>query len=270
MLVESMMYKNPLTVRPEATFHETQSFMQEHSIRHLPVVDKENHILGIITDRDLLSAAPSDAASTSNQELRYRLRRLRVSDIMTPASKLVTVEPNTIVETAVKLLHDHKFGSLPVVAGDKLVGLVTQTDVLGFLVDVIGLELEGTRLTITMEDTPGQLLNIVTIIEKYHVNIISIFSPTSLIDKKRHAVFRIKTKDCDGIVKELTAAGYQVLSADVWPSRADNPGPGKSGGNSGSANLAAAKRPASKSGAAKSGQAKKAAAKRSPAGKKRR
>lgn len=203
MLVESMMYRNPLNIGPEATFLQTQSFMQEHGIRHLPVVDKENRIQGIITDRDLRSAAPSDTASASNQELRYRLRRMRVSDIMTPASKLVTVTPDTIVETAVKLMHDHKFGSLPVVADGKLVGLVTLTDILGFFVDVMGLDVEGTRLTMTMEDVPGQLFSILKVIEKYHVNIISIFSPTSLVNKKRHAVFRIKTQDYEGIVKEL-------------------------------------------------------------------
>jgi acetoin utilization protein AcuB len=278
MLVESMMYRNPLNIGPEATFLQTQSFMQEHGIRHLPVVDKENRIQGIITDRDLRSAAPSDTASASNQELRYRLRRMRVSDIMTPAGKLVTVTPDTIVETAVKLMHDHKFGSLPVVADGKLVGLVTLTDILGFFVDVMGLDVEGTRLTMTMEDVPGQLFSILKVIEKYHVNIISIFSPTSLVNKKRHAVFRIKTQDYEGIVKELNAGGYEVLSADVWPARGGNPGSAESAGTPGSAKSgspgpaksATTKRPTGKSAAVRSGPAKKAPAKKGAAGKKRR
>jgi acetoin utilization protein AcuB len=227
MRVESMMFRDPLFIRPEATFHETQAFMRENGIRHLPVADKDKNILGIVTDRDMRSASPSDAGYASDQELRYRLRRLRVSDIMTPVMKLVTVASDTIVEKAVKVMHDHKFGSLPVVDDGKLVGLVTLTDILGFFVDVMGLDVEGTRLTMTMGDVPGQLVGVLRVVEKYRANVISIFSPTTLKDGKRHAVMRIQTRDSIPIVEELNAGGYEVLTVDVWQPAPRNPGPAK-------------------------------------------
>ncbi|MGZ3495148.1 MAG: CBS and ACT domain-containing protein, partial [Thermodesulfobacteriota bacterium] len=166
--------KNPVTIGPDASFYEARNLIHEKGVRHLPVIDKNNVLVGIVTDRDIREAAPSDATLLSVQELNYLLGKLKVSSFMTPKDKLITISPDTIIEEAVQLMHDHKIGCLPVLEGGKLYGLFTETDALDHLVDIFGFKQKGTRLTLALEDKPGTMLGILEIFKKHNVNIISI------------------------------------------------------------------------------------------------
>ncbi len=210
--------KNPITISPEANFFEARNLIHEKGIRHLPVVDRENRLLGIVTDRDIREAAPSDATLLSVQELNYLLGKLKVSAFMTPKEKLITITPDTLIEEAVKLMRDHKIGCLPVVEGDKLYGIFTETDALDHLVDIFGLNQKGTRITITLEDKPGSLAGALDIIKKHNINIISVVTPSFLVEGKRIAAMRLQTEEVQELVKELENAGYDVLSIGRWPS----------------------------------------------------
>ena len=214
--IKEMMQKNPITVLPEASFYETRALIRDKGIRHLPVVDKNGRLVGIVTDRDIREAAPSEATTLSAHELHYLLGKLKVSAFMTPKEKLITITSDTIIEEAVQLMHDHKIGCLPVVEGDRLIGLITETDVLALLVDLFGLKMKGTRLTVAIEDQPGQMFGILEIVKNHNVNMISIVSPTFKVNGKRVAAIRIQTHDYEGIVKELEKKGYQVLSINKW------------------------------------------------------
>jgi acetoin utilization protein AcuB len=115
-------------------------------------------------------------------------------------------------------MHDHKIGSLPVVEGDKLYGIFTETDVLDHFVDIFGFKQKGTRLTLALEDKPGTLLEILQVFKKHNVNVISIVTPSFMVEGKRIAAIRIKTEEYKDIVKDLEKAGYDVLSIGKWPS----------------------------------------------------
>src|SRR4030042_3025535 len=154
--IKEKMQKRPITISPDASFYEARALIRDKGIRHLPVIDKNGHLVGILTDRDIREAAPSDATSLSAHELHYLLGKLKVSGFMTPKDKLVTITPDLIIEEAVQLIRDHKIGCLPIMDGDKLAGLITETDILDFFVDVFGLKMKGTRLTVALEDAPGQ------------------------------------------------------------------------------------------------------------------
>jgi acetoin utilization protein AcuB len=104
------------------------------------------------------------------------------------------------------------------VEGDRLYGIFTESDALDHLVDIFGLKQKGTRLTIALEDKPGTMLGILEILKKFNVNIISIVTPSFMIEGKRIAAIRIRTEDYENIVKELEKAGYPVLSVGKWPS----------------------------------------------------
>jgi acetoin utilization protein AcuB len=210
--------RNPVTVSPEASFFEARALIHEKGIRHLPVVDKSNRLVGIVTDRDIREAAPSDATLLSVQELNYLLGKLKVSSFMTPKEKLVTITPDTIIEEAVRLMHDNKIGCLPVMEGEKLYGIFTETDALAHFVDIFGVKVKGTRLTVALEDKPGTMLGILEIMKKHNVNIISIVTPSFMVEGKRIAAIRIQTEDYQNIVKDLEKAGYPVLSVGKWPS----------------------------------------------------
>jgi acetoin utilization protein AcuB len=210
--------RNPVTIGPEASFYEARNLIHEKGVRHLPVVDKNNVLVGIVTDRDIREAAPSDATLLSVQELNYLLGKLKVSSFMTPKDKLITITPDTIIEEAVQLMHDHKIGCLPVLEGGKLYGLFTETDALDHLVDIFGFKQKGTRLTLALEDKPGTMLGILEVFKKHNVNIISIVTPSFMVEGKRIAAIRIRTEEYKDVVTDLEKAGYDVLSIGKWPS----------------------------------------------------
>jgi acetoin utilization protein AcuB len=181
-------------------------------------VDKNNRVVGIVTERDIREAAPSTANSLSVHELNYLLGMLKVSGFMTPKEKLITITLDTLVEEAVQLMHDNKIGCLPVLEEKKLYGIFTETDALDLLVDIFGLKQKGTRLTIALEDKPGSMLGILEILKKHNANVISMVSPSFMVEGKRVAAIRIKTESYQDIVKELEKAGYPVVSIGKWPS----------------------------------------------------
>ena len=210
--------KNPVTIGPEASFYEARNLIHEKGVRHLPVVDKNNMLVGIVTDRDIREAAPSDATLLSVQELNYLLGKLKVSSFMTSKEKLITITPDTLIEEAVQLMHDNKVGCLPVLEGGKLYGIFTETDALDHLVDIFGFKQKGTRLTLALEDKPGTMLGILEIFKKHNVNIISIVTPSFIVEGKRIAAIRIRTEEYKDLVAELEKANYDVLSIGKWPS----------------------------------------------------
>jgi acetoin utilization protein AcuB len=205
--------KNPVTITPDASFYEARNLIHEKGVRHLPVVDKSDVLVGIVTDRDIRQASPSDATLLSVQELNYLLGKLKVSSFMTPKAKLITITPDTIIEEAVQLMHDNKIGCLPVVENGKLYGIFTETDALDHLVDIFGFKQKGTRLTLALEDKPGTMLGILEVFKKHNINIISIVTPSFMVEGKRIAAVRIKTEDYQDVVKDLEKAGSDVLSS---------------------------------------------------------
>jgi len=210
--------RNPITISPEASFYEARALIHDKGIRHLPVVEKDNRLVGIVTDRDIRQAAPSDATLLSVQELHYLLGKLKVSSFMTPKEKLITINPDTLIEEAVQQMHDHKIGCLPVLEGDKLYGIFTETDALAHLVDIFGLKEKGTRLTIALEDKPGTMLEALEVMKKYNINIISVVTPSFMVEGKRIAALRIRTESYKDVVAELEKKGFVVLSIGKWPS----------------------------------------------------
>ena len=210
--------KDPITISPDASFFDARDLIHEKGVRHLPVVDKNNKVVGIVTDRDIRQAAPSDATLLSVQELNYLLGKLKVSSIMTPKDKLIAITPDTLIEEAVQLMHDNKIGCLPVLEGEKLYGIFTETDALDHLVDIFGFKQKGTRLTLAIEDKPGSLLGILEVFKKHNLNVISIVTPSFMVEGKRIAAIRIRTEEYKDVVADLEKAGYDVLSIGKWPS----------------------------------------------------
>jgi len=218
MYVKTIMKKDPVTIHSDASFYEARTLIRDKGIRHLPVVDKKHHIVGIVTDRDIRTAAPSDATTLSVHELHYVLGKLQVAAFMTPADRLVTVTPDTTFEKAVQLMHEYRIGCLPVLEGRELIGIVTETDVLETFVDVMGLKVEGTRLTLALEDQPGKVHDVLEVIKRYNVNLISIYTSSYKVEGKRIVVVRIQTQEYEDIVREIEKLGYKVLAVEKWPS----------------------------------------------------
>jgi acetoin utilization protein AcuB len=210
--------RNPVTIHPDASFFEARSLIHDKGIRHLPVVDKENRLVGIVTESDIREAGPSDVAMLSVKELTDLLETLKISELMVPKEKVITITPDTLIEEAIQLMHDNKIGCLPVVDQGKLYGIFTETDALAHLVDIFGFKQKGTRLTVALEDKAGTMVGILEVFKKHNVDVISVVSPSFLVEGKRIAAIRIKTEEYEPIAKDLEKAGYPVLSVGKWPS----------------------------------------------------
>jgi CBS domain-containing protein len=122
------MTASPITVPPDTPVLDARHLMLERRIRHLPVTDERGELMGIITDRDIRLNLPSQATSLSVWEINHLLARLTVDKVMTQA--VLTVGPDRGARDAAQLMLDHTIGALPVVDGGRLVGIVTETDLL--------------------------------------------------------------------------------------------------------------------------------------------
>jgi acetoin utilization protein AcuB len=128
MLVKDCMSTPAITLTPETPYQDALKLMRERKIRRIPVVDAQNHLVGIVSERDLLHAAPSPATSLSVWELNYLLWRLQLGDVMT--KKVATVAPNMPLVEAARLMLDKKIGGLPVVDEQThVVGVITESDI---------------------------------------------------------------------------------------------------------------------------------------------
>lgn len=143
MLVREFMHADPVTIAPDTPLLEAEWRMQEGGFRHLPIVDGEGRLLGIVSDRDLREAAPSDATALSRQELTYLLSRLRVNEVMT--TPVLTARAGEPAETAAIRMRENKVGALPVIDDERLVGIVTTADMLEALVRMLQAQRAASR-----------------------------------------------------------------------------------------------------------------------------
>lgn len=172
MLVKNVMTKNPITIAPENSITEAKALMTKKNIGKLPVVDKKNNLVGILTKKDLAKAAPSDATTLDMFEIGYLLSKIKVEKVMT--KNVVSVSDSEVVENAAKLMVDNGIGCVPVMSGECLVGIITESDLFQLFTDMFGSRESGVRFILTLDDTPGQLAKIVNEIAKLNGNLISL------------------------------------------------------------------------------------------------
>jgi acetoin utilization protein AcuB len=158
MLVRDYMSQPPIVISPQTPISDALRLMRERGIRRLPVVDAAGHLVGIVSDKDLLHAEPSSATSLSIWEITYLLARITVEHVMT--SDVLTVGPNTPLEDAAEIMVDRKIGGLPVVEGDVVRGVITESDIFRVFALVLGATQGGMRVTVTAPDRPGLLADL--------------------------------------------------------------------------------------------------------------
>jgi acetoin utilization protein AcuB len=213
MLVRSRMTADVITVTPTTTLAEALTLTRQHHIRHLPVCD-DNRLAGLVTDRDLRLAMPPIWADKKEQaELQDSLRNKTVGEVMIKA-KLITTTPITPIEEAARLLYEHKIGCLPVMDEGKLIGILTETDVLRAFVELFGGSDQTSRLEIKMQNRPGELARVVRLIGiEYKINITGMVVPPLTGTSEAVAIVHIQTLEPQLIIEQLRNLGYKV----GWP-----------------------------------------------------
>jgi acetoin utilization protein AcuB len=136
MLVRDRMSHAVASVGPDASLAAAATSMRDRKIRHLPVVDGGGRLVGIVTDRDLRQALFAPAVEAGDVDLRAALEALSVRDVM--ARDVVSIRATATIRDAARLMHERRLGALPVVEDGRLVGILTETDVLQAFQELLG------------------------------------------------------------------------------------------------------------------------------------
>ena len=212
MYVGTVMRTDLTTVAPKTTLVAAQEILEKKKINHLLIVDDRSELLGIVSDRDLKKSWASSATTLSKNELNYLLDQVTVADIMT--KKTLTIAPATTIERAALLMNKHRINALPVLEDDELVGMITSRDVMGVLLEAVGIETDSSRLTILVKDRIGVISDIAQRLRAEGINIRSLFTwPEKTHPGVYHLVVRVPAADGAKAAACLDQDGFKVLTA---------------------------------------------------------
>ena len=207
MLVKERMSSPVISVAPDLPIMEALNLMRREGIRRAPVM-KNGKLIGIVSEKDLLDASPSDATSLSVWEINYLLSRVPVSDVMT--KKVLTLDEDTPIEEAARFMVDNKLGGLPVMRGKNVVGLITETDLFKCFLELMGAREQGVRVTAIVLDEPGVLAQIANAINDIGGNFISLGTFAGEDPAHRELVFKISALDKDQVFAALNPLVEQI------------------------------------------------------------
>jgi acetoin utilization protein AcuB len=212
MLVKNRMSADPVSVSPDDTLAQALRLTREHRIRHLPVV-RDGDLVGILSDRDLRSAMPSPL-EVEDAGRAARLGDTPVVQVMT--AEVITTGPHDTVEDAARLLCRHRIGALPVVdAHGRLLGMISETDVLNAFAEILSAGGASSRLEISLTDRPGELAGVLQVLgDELRLNVTSLMVLPRGEGGRKTAVVHVATIDPREAIAALEAAGAVV----GWPS----------------------------------------------------
>ncbi len=199
MKINALMIPNPITITEKASVSDAIELMKVNSIRHLPVVSQKKILKGFLTLADLKQGLiPSMVGD------------LTLTDLM--IKKPITVEPDNDIELAAQLIYKHKIGGIPVVKKNKLVGIITESDILRAFIDMMGILTASSRIDVVIKDEPGLFRKALQIINDNGGDIINV-GITAQQTSKRIYYFRLSVCKTDIIKKALEDSGFDVPDA---------------------------------------------------------
>jgi acetoin utilization protein AcuB len=199
MRVRSLMIKDPITISDRSSVQEAIHLMQDNSIRHLPVIDRSSKLSGWVTLADMKQGL-----------LPAMVSGLSVADLM--IKDPITIHPDVDVEAAARIIYEKKIGGMPVVDdGNRVVGIMTVTDLLNAFINIMGILTNGTRLDVNVGEEPHGFEKVSRIIHDQGGKVISVGLAAHRTDKKIH-YFRLERCPAEPIAKALQDHGYEVIS----------------------------------------------------------
>jgi acetoin utilization protein AcuB len=200
-----------ISIAPDMPVHDALDMFKRERIRRAPVV-KDGKLVGIVSDHDLLNASPSPATSLSIWEMNYLLSKIEVSDVMT--KKVLTVDEETPIEEAARIMADNKVGGIPVMRDGHVVGIITETDLFKVFLEFMGAREKGVRITALLDDKPGQLAKITKAISEAGGNFIAFGQFYGEDPSNRVVTFKVKNLKAEDAKKAI----YDIAK-EVWDVR---------------------------------------------------
>lgn len=214
MTVKRMMKKDPVTTTVETSIVDVADILKENHIHRLPVLDKKGKLVGVITEKDILHASPSPVSSLSVYEMPYMLSRLKVANLMTKDVR--TVDPDTTVEEAAKIMVEDDLSCLPVLEDEKLVGIVSKSDMFKVLYELFGSLVKGTRVTFLFNQRSGEIARLTTALANKGYDIISIGTFVDRSEKEGVlTTIKVRTENSEGVLEVLRPIVKEILDVRV-------------------------------------------------------
>jgi acetoin utilization protein AcuB len=214
MFVSRSMTRKVITVDQEANIFDAQELMAKNNIRHLPIVDQNQHLIGIVTDRDIRSALPYRFLEKSPSE-KEKFAALKVKDVM--AKNPITISPTYTIQDALLMIQNSKVGALPVVDDERrLKGIISVRDLLRAFINVLGIGQPGTLLCILVEEKVGQLKKIVDAITAENISFGSVLVARYWDENKRAVFTYLLTQNVAHVKQKLKDLGFTLLDPMEW------------------------------------------------------
>jgi len=172
MFVGDRMSHPVITIYPTASLSDAWKLMNDEHISRLPVVDKRGRMVGIVSLKQILRYMPSEATTLDVYEIKGAMESIKIERIMT--RNVITVTAGTPIEEAARIMVDNEIGGIPVVEGDSLVGIITETDLFKTFLEVMGAREKGIRLSVAMKKAPGELAKLAQALFAAGANILSV------------------------------------------------------------------------------------------------
>lgn len=201
MFVGERMSHPVISVTPETPVHDALALFKKEHIRRAPVM-KNGKLLGIISESDLLNASPSPATSLSVWEMNYLMSKVTVKNVMT--KKVKTIDVNTPIEEAARVMADSKIGGMPVMRSGKIVGMITETDLFKIFLELMGARTKALRVTALVDEKPGQLAKVTKAIAEAGGNFLSFGMFSGPDTSSRVITFKVEGMSKDAITKTLS------------------------------------------------------------------
>jgi len=200
MFVGDRMSHPVITVTPDMAIHDVLAMFKQEHIRRAPVI-KNGKLVGIASETDLLNASPSDVSSLSIWEMNYLLSKITVKTVMN--KKVITVDEDTPIEEAARIMADNKIGGLPVLKKGRVTGMITETDLFKIFLELMGSRQKATRVTAMVEDKRGALSRVTKAIASHGGNFISFGMFSGPDANTKEITFKVEGITQDEIKKAL-------------------------------------------------------------------
>ncbi len=208
-MVSNVMTRNPLYIHPEMSVPDARAFMKKEKVGRLPVLDKDNKLVGIVTERDLINASPSVATTLDMYELSYLLSKLKVEKVM--QKKVITIDESVVVEEAARIMVDNSISALPVMRGDALVGIVSDGDLYRLFINLFGARQAGVRLTMYLPDRPGELQKVTHAVAEKEGNIISLVVCEGCDVTNKMCILKVGSIEKDVLLDAVKPFAIEIL-----------------------------------------------------------
>jgi len=200
MFVGERMSHPVISVSPETPIHDALVMFKKEHIRRAPVI-KNGKLVGIVSERDLLNASPSPVTSLSVWEMNYLLSKVTVKQVM--SKKVKTIDVNTPIEEAARIMADSKIGGVPVMRSGVIAGIITETDLFKIFLELMGAREKAIRVTALVEDKPGQLAKVTKAIAEAGGNFISFGMFSGPDTSTKMLTFKVAGMPKDNVKKAL-------------------------------------------------------------------